>query len=503
MAGMMAVSVCALTACNPEGKQLDPTKTHLFVGVFDGGFGADSWYKMETDFEALYANHSFEEGKTGVDVHVTGKKDEFLGTTLQNAIANNQEDMYFTNVNLRDFIANDLVIDITDVVTQTTDDKFSKVYDDTKTIEEKMVESIRDYDRGYDPNYYTTNGASYKYYGVPVFVSTASLIYDVDLWEEQELYFTQDNYEGIPGANIWTSGLEDADPYSVGKDGIEGSLDDGLPCTYADFKLMLNQIAEVNCTPLTVSGANPMYSREYFVQLYANYEGYDEFSINMTYNGTYTGTLTDPTAEVVVTPETGYKVFLQRGRQKCLELGQYIAVNNYFGAEVTSTESHTGTQDNFLYSVIKQSNTYKRIAMLIEGNWWEHEAQDTLKTIGNKYPEHANRRFGIMTFPWMDEYANKESKTMVSIQPDSYAFIAKRTKIPEVAKLFLAFTTDDYYLSYYTSISGAPRPFKYQIEDEHYETMSYYKKAGWENYKGVMDGTTKLLNARGNDPISR
>ena len=70
-----------------------------------------------------------------------------------------------------------------------------------------------------------------------------------------------------------------------------------------------------------------------------------------------------------------------------------------------------------------------------------------ITTIANKYPKYNDRRFGIMTFPWMDEYANKESKTIVSIQPDSYAFIAKTTKIPEVAKLFLAFTTQDYYLS--------------------------------------------------------
>ena len=175
--------------------------------------------------------------------------------------------MYFTNANLRDFITNDLVIDITDVVTQTTDDKFSKVYNDTKTIEQKMVESIRDYDRGYDPNYYTTNGATYKYYGVPVFVSTASLIYDVDLWEEQEFYFTQDYYEGNPSAYPWTSGLEGADPKSVGQDGIEGTLDDGLPCTYADFKLLLGEINGASCYPLTVSGANTVYSREYFVQL--------------------------------------------------------------------------------------------------------------------------------------------------------------------------------------------------------------------------------------------
>ena len=142
-----------------------------------------------------------------------------------------------------------------------------------------MVESIRDYDRGYDPNYYTTNGQTYKYYGVPVFVSTASVIYDVDLWEDKSLFFTQDYYENGANADImWTSGLDGDEPKSVGQDGVENTLDDGLPCTYQDFQVMLNQVAgEANCTPITASGANPVYVREYFVQLYANYEGYEEF----------------------------------------------------------------------------------------------------------------------------------------------------------------------------------------------------------------------------------
>ena len=505
MAGVMALSVCAFTACDPIGEEpLDETKTHLFVGVFDGGFGADSWEKMEKDFEALYATESFEPDKIGVDVHITAKKTEFLGTTLQNAIANNQEDMYFTNANLRDFITNDLVIDITDVVTQTTNEKFSKVYGDSQTIEQKMVEGFRDYARGYDPNYYTSNGTQYKYYGVPVFVSTNSLIYDVDLWEEKSFYFTQDYYlNGADAEAIFTSGKDDDFEKSVGQDGVKGTLDDGLPCTYADFQRMLVEINKKSIIPITASGANPMYIREFFVQLYANYEGYDEFVINTTYNGTYKGTIDDPNEVVTVTPETGYLVLKQRGRLRCCELGQYIAKNNYFGGEITSTETHTGTQDNFLYSAIKASNTIKRIAMLIEGNWWEHEAQDTINTIANKYPKYSNRRFGVMTFPWMDADANKTSKTIVSIQPDSYAFIAKRTKIPEVAKLFLAFTSSDYYMSYYTSVSGAPRPFKYQIKDEHYETMSYYKKSIWENYKGVLDGTTNLVNSRGINLISR
>ena len=147
---------------------------------------------MEKDFEALYATTSFETDKVGVDVHITPKKAEFLGEALKNGIANNKEDLYFTNANLRDFITSDLVVDITDVVTQTTNEKFNEVYADNQTIEAKMIEDIRDYDRGYDPAYYTSNGQTYKYYGVPVFVSTASVIYDVDLWEDRQLYLTRE-----------------------------------------------------------------------------------------------------------------------------------------------------------------------------------------------------------------------------------------------------------------------------------------------------------------------
>ena len=79
LAGMMAVSAFALSGCDgTTGEILDETKTHLFVGVFDGGFGADSWERMEKDFEALYATTSFETDKVGVDVHITAKKSEFL-----------------------------------------------------------------------------------------------------------------------------------------------------------------------------------------------------------------------------------------------------------------------------------------------------------------------------------------------------------------------------------------------------------------------------------------
>lgn len=494
LVGTMAFSTCAIVGCSPAEK-FDETKTHLIVGVYDGGFGADSWEKMEKDFEALYANTSFEEGKVGVDVHINAKKDEYLGSTLENNIIVNDEDMYFTNANIQNLAAAGKIIDLTDVVTNTTDAKYSMVYNDAKTIEEKMTDTVKAYTQKSDPNY-TAN--SYKYYGVPVFVSTNSLIYDVDLWEEEELYFTRD-YETGDSDVIWTSGLEGQPEKSYGQDGIKGTLDDGLPITWEDFQNMLTQIKSKNCTAITVSGANQVYSREFFVQFYANYEGANDFSLNLTFEGTDT----DP-AIGDVTSATGYKVMQQKGRQKVLEFAEWIvAQGGYLSTDVTSSATHTDTQDHFLYSAV--NGNMKRIAMLIEGNWWEHEAQGTLTSMANKYPQYKDRRFGVMTFPIMDggdARVNNGGNVVFSIQPESYAFIASKSKVQEVAKLFLAFTTDDTYLSYYTSVSGAPRPFKYAIEEEHYATMSYYKKSVWETYKGVMDGTTTLVYKKGTNPIS-
>lgn len=502
LAGIMVVSMTTLVGCfgDEGGETLREDITHLFVGVYDGGFGADSWNKMEQDFEALYADTSFEEGKMGVDVHITAKKSEYLGDTLKNAMNTNQEDMYFTNIDVRDCVNAGLLVDLTDVVTNTTDSKYAKVYGDNQTIEAKMTDAVKEYIQKSDPRY---TADSYKYYGIPVFVSTNSLIYDVDLWEEQSLYFTRDYEEnGSDASVVWTSGLEGAPEKGYGQDGIKGTLDDGLPITWDDFKAMLTQIYEESgCTPITFSGGNAMYSREYFVQLYANYEGASDFALNFTYNGV--------DSELgQITPETGYKVFQQRGREQACVFAEYIATKpGYLSNDALSGASHTDAQDNFLYSGPLKSGSRKRIAMLLEGNWWEHEAQDTINTIANKYSDYSNRRFGVMTFPYMDAQANRDAsnKVLVSIQPNSYAVVAKKATaaVQEVAKLFLAFTTSDTYLSYYTSVSGAPRPFKYAVSETDYANMSYYKKSVWEQYKGTLDGSTALLYGRGADGISR
>ena len=65
IAGVLALSG---VACGGETEQINENQTQLFVTAFEGGYGVDWLKAIKTRFEAQYANVSFEEGKTGVQV---------------------------------------------------------------------------------------------------------------------------------------------------------------------------------------------------------------------------------------------------------------------------------------------------------------------------------------------------------------------------------------------------------------------------------------------------
>ena len=72
---LAAAMLFGTAACSGNlGKDEDPTKTYLDVGVFDAGLGTTYFDEMKKDFEAYYANESFEEGKMGVVVRPLKKK---------------------------------------------------------------------------------------------------------------------------------------------------------------------------------------------------------------------------------------------------------------------------------------------------------------------------------------------------------------------------------------------------------------------------------------------
>lgn len=59
----------SLAACG-DGKKTDKNKSQIYVGVFNAGIGYTWLEELAERFETAYADTSFEDGKTGVQVFI-------------------------------------------------------------------------------------------------------------------------------------------------------------------------------------------------------------------------------------------------------------------------------------------------------------------------------------------------------------------------------------------------------------------------------------------------
>ena len=53
---------------NSEDQKVDKSKTQLYVKYYNGGFGDEWLNQLCAEFEEMYADVHFEEGKTGVQI---------------------------------------------------------------------------------------------------------------------------------------------------------------------------------------------------------------------------------------------------------------------------------------------------------------------------------------------------------------------------------------------------------------------------------------------------
>ena len=75
----LAISLCAFAAVpavacggGSQGEAIDHTRTQIRMYHYNAGYG-DKWpYELKENFEALMADVSFEEGKKGVQVLISG-----------------------------------------------------------------------------------------------------------------------------------------------------------------------------------------------------------------------------------------------------------------------------------------------------------------------------------------------------------------------------------------------------------------------------------------------
>lgn len=440
-------------------------KTQLNVGVFDAGLGTVYFDEMAKDFEEYYKDTSFEEGKKGVAVIPLKKKEEYKPGNLIATMTNYDNVLYFLDQgNYTEFASKGLIADITDTVEEKFLDEDGNLAKDTgkaatQSIKDTMVDGYADC--------FLYNG---KYYAVPFWIQVPGIIYNADLFNEKRFYFKANGSLGAIQADI------DAGNCGAGPDGKLGTADDGLPATWNDFVSLMKQMVNSDVTPFAWDATHEYQRSGAFTQIWANYEGYNNFMLNYTFNGT-------DSVLGEITEENYKDLANQEGRKAAIKAFYDITGNdkNYTRKSV-SGNNHLEAQKEFINSVVDGSP----VAMFLENSYWESEARSTFNQLAQEDPSYAYGKhdYRFMPIPkftgvnGIKDQTNTE-RVIAGRGADNYICIAaknnnKNSEIQTgIAKLFIRFVQQRSQLVKFTANTGCFRSFKYTATAE--ETATYTK----------------------------
>ncbi len=448
---VMISTTVVLTACGEKTttNAQDSKKTIINVQTYNGGVGKEWLEDLARAFEAKFSTKSFEEGKEGVKVNV-----DYCGDASNMPSQPLTADVYFTELfDYYQMIAANKVADITDVVTGSLQENFNE----NKTIESKLSTQFQDYLKKKDG----------KYYALPFFDGFVGLIYDVDWFKENSLFFSSDT------ENKFTNNMNDL---SVGPDGVEGTFDDGMPATYDQFQALLQKMTRANGANSTISsptkeGSAEGYWVKYFITLWTNYEGYDSMIENFN----------------VSSNEEFAEYQKQEGKKSALEFINEIASNANNYTEIKFEQA----QKNLIAT--KLNEVTKKIGLLLDGVWWENEAvikgafetyQDADSDVpvinpkGYKY----DRNFAMMPAPRANNQSKEGYKNTLYSDSASFCFINKDTTggALEASKLFLQFAHTDEQLTEFTVKTSIPRCLNYTVSEEKKAEMTNFGRCVME-----------------------
>lgn len=439
----------AFVAC---GGRNDPAsaKETLWIGNYDGASGHKWLEKWIEEYKKIPGNEN-------VNIFIENKKDEFSLTKLAADMPYSENDIYFLDhVSFKDLVKNNLVEDITDVVTE-------KIYNDdgdfptdgsapTKSIVDMMYDEYVDF-----MNVGTAEAP--QYYSLPFSFPVSGITYDVDLFNSQNWFFDKNGEIGV----------KKGDPnVGPGPDGLyETTYDNGEPETWNQFKVLLKQIVSDGYTPFTWSGQY-QYQRQYFQKsIMSSYEGANNMLLHYTFDGTDSNL-------GAITTETGYKLLDQNGvLAACIAVKDIMSDSKYYSSKAFNslTQSHTAAQSEFVYSV--ESSEYKQIAMLLESSYWEQEATaafNEMSEINSKYA-YGKRNFAMMSMPkfkGVDGIADSTNAktTLFCESKEKCGVINKYSAQKELAKDFFQFVHSRRANALFTAYSNTLRPFDYEMTAE-------------------------------------
>lgn len=489
-AALSATVLLGVAGCGGSGKvKINENQTQLYVYSYNGGVGNDWLDTTIASFEEKYKDVSFEEGKVGVQI-IPDKTQKINGRAMLTTFASSTYDVMFNEfVNYNEWVANGLLLDISDIVGETGDDG--------KTILSKLSEDRR--------AVLTMNNG--KYYALPHYEAFRGVIYDKDLFDSEKLYFADDKSYG-------EFILTGSDKKSVGPDGVYGTEDDGFPATMVEFFALCDYMDEKGITPFIWSGEQRAYTTFLINAFSDTWAGADEAKLNYSFGvgaeeGKNVAKVVQSissdgnkvvTADTVITESNGYLTYQTEAKYRALQFLFKIFNNDkyyYSDSMWSATATNRVAQETFIFSSLEN----KPIAMLIDGSWWEIESADSTRLAIQSYGARAeNRNYGWLPLPGYYDYSDmgyelvgtesygyesykraNASGTIGKRQVfndyiNSYCGINALTKKPELAKLFVKYCYSDEGLLEFTRSTGMRKGVDYALTEDVLSNLSGFSR---------------------------
>ena len=464
LVALAAVYACSLVACKPNGGYEEVEgKTNIRVATYNGGLGKEWLETAAKEFEKKYENKSFEEGKTGVAVHVEfcQSADLLINQSLKSNVYLTELFDYYTWVN------DGKVADITDAVKGNLAEEFGE----DKTIESKLDNQFVDFLTAKDG----------KYYALPFYDGFMGFVYDVDWFCKQGYFFKKGG--GFTG---------DMTQLAEGPDGVVGTWDDGMPATYDDFTKLLDKIEGDGGTPLVYGSDATDYWQKALTSWWANYEGKQNMLANWKLQGTF-DRVTAINGNNVTTDKFTLDASNVATSAKELQKqpGKYYAlrfIDDVLCSKQTNYNStlYLEAQSFIVNTGINQTNT--KYSLLLDGAWWENEAtlndvfEDASAVDFNYNPADGDykstRRFAMMPVPRAYGQTTENYKQTLYSDNAAFAFVGSNTVGAQldVSKLFMQYLHTDAQLSAFTAKTSIPRCLNYEIFDTDEAKMTYFGK---------------------------
>lgn len=448
----------------------------LKVFNFNGGYGSEWLSALEKRYEAEKAGKTITiDGKTydGIDVQIDAVKKvmkEMAGT--YNFATNHvyfHEDVWYTT-----YLRNgNTFAEMTEALT--TDNP----YEPGTTLESKLSAEQK--------AYFNVDG---KYYGIPHYAGYVGVNYDIDLFEEKG-YFLKDGYSyNGDTATLAACFTNVAAEKTAGPDGKKGTDDDGLPTTYDEFFMLCGWITQNGDTPITWDNGNRQKYLNWFISsLAASYEGLEQTNLNYTFSGmaknlvsvANDGTVTK-LPETEISSENGYELAKQAGKYYGLTFIEQLAKNDWYYSPAGLT--NTDAQDKFIQGI---GETY--VAMLMDGVWWENEADSTFTSEELAgMPSRKDRNYGFMPLPAATNEKATERANALNAGKNGYTLLDTHNSLcfigkglsEDARKLaidFIQFAYTDNSLAEFSITTDTTKALKYTMSDADKAKMSAYGRS--------------------------